>query len=86
MNAGGVDEACKSNEVVAMLLSGGRVSNTRIICLLLRNNHGKPWLIPHDERVGHPALFKVEDLERDFAAREEFVRYQLVGVVTAYQG
>ena len=81
-----MDEACKSNEAVAMLLSGGRVSNTWIICLLPGNNDWKRSLIPNEEKERHLFIFKVGDLERGLAVREESMGYQLVGVVKAHQG
>ena len=81
-----MDEACKSNEIVAMLFSGGRVSNTWIICLSLGNNDWKRSLIPNVDKRWHHFLFKVGDLERGLAVKEEFMRYQLVGVVKAHQG
>ena len=81
-----MDEACKSNEIVAMLFSGGRVSNTWIICLLPGNNGWKRPLIPNEEKDRHLSFFKVGDLERDLAVREESMGYQLVGEVKAHQG
>src|ERR1035438_9024992 len=44
--------------------SGVRVSNTWIIYLLVRNNHGKPWLIPHELERG-----KSKDAERGVRGR-----------------
>ena len=39
---------CKSNddEELALLISGARVSNAWVICLQVRDNAGKPALIP----------------------------------------
>ncbi len=48
MNADGVDEACKSNDMVATPYSGARVSNTWIICLLLGDNGWKRPLMPDE--------------------------------------
>ena len=51
MNAGGVLNTCKSSgdkrELAPNYLSGGRVSNVWVTCLILWNNHEKSWLIPH---------------------------------------
>ena len=59
MNAGGVLNTCKSNEVfspkLASLrkLSGGRVSNAWVTCLTQGDNRGKPLLIPHNPLGPH---------------------------------
>ena len=47
MNAGGVPNTCKSNGVLAIVLSGERVSNALVTCPEERNNSGKLELIPH---------------------------------------
>ncbi len=48
---------CKSSEnsfvVIQRLLSGGRVSNTQVTCLLAGDNLGKPGLIPNTLVLTH---------------------------------
>ena len=60
MNAGGVPNTCKSNEMRIgklrpedMLSSGGRVSNTWVTCLMEGDNREKSLLIPHKHTVPH---------------------------------
>ena len=50
MNAGGVLNTCKSNEIggATPRSSGGRVSNTWVTCPEVGNTSGKLELIPHD--------------------------------------
>lgn len=67
-------------------VSGGRVSNTWITYPLLQNNSRKRLLILNEVRRGKPFFIKVGDLVIDLTVRERFMRYQLVGVVTAHQG
>ena len=55
MNADGVDEACESNGVVAILLSGVRVSKAWVTCVQLGDNDRKQSLIPNE--VGQGILF-----------------------------
>ncbi|VZH86258.1 hypothetical protein FRC0190_02178 [Corynebacterium rouxii] len=60
--------------------SGERVSNTWVICLVLRDKPGKLGLILDREY----ALVCV--VESFFSVRDEPAAYQLVGGVMAYQG
>ena len=60
MNAGGVPNTCKSNEMRIgklrpedALSSGGRVSNTWVTCLMEGDNREKSLLIPHKHTVPH---------------------------------
>ena len=60
MNAGGVPNTCKSNEMLIgklrpedKLSSGGRVSNTWVTCLMEGDNREKSLLIPHKHTVPH---------------------------------
>ena len=60
MNAGGVPNTCKSNEMLVgklrpedKLSSGGRVSNTWVTCLMEGDNREKSLLIPHKHTVPH---------------------------------
>ena len=60
MNAGGVPNTCKSNEMRIgklrpedMLSSGGRVSNTWVTCLIEWNSLPKGRLIPHNVERWH---------------------------------
>ena len=60
MNAGGVPNTCKSNEMRIgklrpedTLSSGGRVSNTWVTCLMEGDNREKSLLIPHKHTVPH---------------------------------
>ena len=48
MNAGGVPNTCKSNGVLAIVLSGERVSNALVTCPEVGDNSSKGLLIPHD--------------------------------------
>ena len=47
MNAGGVPNTCKSNGVLAIALSGERVSNALVTCPEEGDNSPKGLLIPH---------------------------------------
>ena len=65
MNAGGVPNTCKSNEVPLMKVrwsrgipSGGRVSNAWVTCLLEVNNREKSLLIHHMLTVSHDTVRK----------------------------
>ena len=60
--------------------SGERVSNTWVTCPLLRDNSGKPGLIPDIHCLPHGGWWKV------FSAGDGPAAYQLVGGVMAYQG
>ena len=61
MNAGGVPNTCKSNEVlqerdfgqIPVKPSGGRVSNAWVTCLTEGDNSLKRLLIPHKHTVPH---------------------------------
>ena len=68
------------------LFSGERVSNVWAIYLLPRNNGWKRPLIPDEVEIRHLISINGGDPERGLAVREELIRYQLVGEVTAYQG
>lgn len=59
--------------------SGERVSNTWVICPVLRDKLGKLGLIP-DRTTFWILLWKA------FAVWDELAAYQLVGGVMAYQG
>ena len=59
--------------------SGERVSNTWVICPVLRDKLGKLGLIP-DMTIFWMGLWKA------FAVWDELAAYQLVGGVMAYQG
>ena len=59
MNADGVDEACKSNEIERF--SGGRVSNTWVTHLQLKNNGWKRPLIPDVVKKRQLYFIKVGD-------------------------
>ena len=59
--------------------SGERVSNTWVICPVLRDKLGKLGLIP-DMTMVWMLLWKA------FAVWDELAAYQLVGGVMAYQG
>ncbi len=48
MNAGGVRNTCKSNGVLAIVLSGERVSNALVTCPEEWDNSSKGLLIQHD--------------------------------------
>ncbi len=78
MNAGGVLNTCKSNgkALLAGYSSGERVSNTWVICPVLRDKLGKLGLIPDIQLL----------LESLWAVWDELAAYQLVGGVMAYQG
>ena len=65
MNAGGVPNTCKSNEMRIgklrpedTLSSGGRVSNTWVTCLAQGDNSGKLLLIPHKTTSAHAEVVK----------------------------
>ena len=60
--------------------TGERVSNTWATCPRLRNNNGKPLLMPDDPCVPHGGQGKAP------AVWDRPASYQLVGGVTAYQG
>ena len=83
MNAGGVPNTCKSNEVLAFGRgpSGEWVSNTLVTCPEEGDNPGKLGLIPH-------VIQRVRGLWMKWSnpLREGPAAYQLVGRVTAYQG
>ena len=81
MNAGGVLNTCKSNgkALLAGYSSGERVSNTWVICPVLRDKLGKLGLIP-DRTASWVVWWKA------FAVWDELAAYQLVGGVMAYQG
>ena len=57
MNAGGVPNTCKSNGALMkpsdLKLSGGRVSNAWVTCLIEGDNGWKRSLIPHKPTVPH---------------------------------
>ncbi len=72
--------ATKGEGVTPLPESGERVSNTWVTCPGLRDNNGKPLLIPDDSCVPHGMQGKV------FSVRDRPAVYQLVGGVTAYQG
>ena len=61
-------------------LSGGRVSNAWVTCLIQGDNSWKRLLIPDDVGTSHGVLTK------GLLDRESLAAYQLVGGVTAYQG
>ncbi len=60
MNAGGVLNTCKSNGVYMKpsdcKLSGGRVSNAWVTCLIQGDNSEKLLLIPHKRTVSHETV------------------------------
>ena len=69
MNAGGVLNTCKSNEAPFIdwracskrfewWLSGGRVSNAWVTCLIQGDNSWKRLLIPHKRTVPHGTVWK----------------------------
>ena len=69
MNAGGVLNTCKSNEALVvdwracskrfnLWLSGGRVSNAWVTCLIQGDNSWKRLLIPHKRTVPHGTVWK----------------------------
>ena len=62
MNAGGVLNTCKSNEVDSELAqnqpSGGRVSNAWVTYLIQGDNDWKRSLIPHKTTAPHGAGVK----------------------------
>ena len=62
MNAGGVLNTCKSNGLYMKpsdyKVSGGRVSNAWITCLILGDNSWKRLLIPHKRTVPHGTVWK----------------------------
>ena len=57
MNAGGVLNTCKSNGLLMkpsdLKVSGGRVSNAWVTCLIEGDNREKFLLIPHKHTVPH---------------------------------
>jgi hypothetical protein len=57
MNAGGVPNTCKSNGLLAIVISGERVSNALVTCPEERDNRSKGLLIPHN-------LFMVRGIKR----------------------
>ena len=61
MNAGGVLNTCKSNgpEELAPKVSGGRVSNAWVTCLIQGDNSWKRLLIPHNTIVSHGTMVKL---------------------------
>ena len=60
--------------------SGERVRNTRVTCPEVRDNTGKPVLIPDTPIPSHDGMRKC------FSLLEGLAAYQLVGEVTAHQG
>ena len=60
MNAGGVLNTCKSSDEVSFgkRISGGRVSNTWVTCLIEGNSLPKGRLIPHNIAVSHETAIK----------------------------
>jgi hypothetical protein len=60
--------------------TGERVSNTWATCPRLRNNNGKPLLMPDNPCVPHGVQGKAP------AVWDRPAPYQLVGGVMAYQG
>ena len=60
--------------------SGERVRNTLVTCPEVRDNTGKPVLIPDMPTPPQGGVRKV------FSLREGLAAYQLVGGVTAHQG
>ena len=80
-----MDEACKSNGIVAILFSGGRVSNTWVTHLQHGNNACKRALIP--DVVSEHKLDSLKwGTSNGLAVDERPMGYQLVGVVMAHQG
>ena len=64
MNAGGVLNTCKSNgfkwKLAFIWISGGRVSNAWVTCLVLGDNSWKRLLIPHKRTEPHGSVWKTE--------------------------
>ena len=60
MNAGGVLNTCKSSDEVSFgkWISGGRVSNTWVTCLIEGNSLSKGRLIPHKIVMSHDIAIK----------------------------
>ena len=60
MNAGGVPNTCKSSDEVSFgkRISGGRVSNTWVTCLIVGDSLSKGRLIPHKIVVSHDIAIK----------------------------
>ena len=60
MNAGGVLNTCKSSDEVSFgkRISGGRVSNTWVTCLVEGDSLPKGRLIPHKIVVSHETAIK----------------------------
>ena len=60
MNAGGVLNTCKSSDEVSFgkRISGGRVSNTWVTCLIEGNSLSKGRLIPHKIVISHDIAIK----------------------------
>ena len=60
MNAGGVLNTCKSSDEVSFgkWISGGRVSNTWVTCLIEGNSLPKGRLIPHKIVASHEVAIK----------------------------
>ncbi len=81
MNAGGVPNTCKSNGVLAIVLSGERVSNALVTCPEEGDNSSKGLLIPHEVR-----LVREVGRKGEIPLWEGPASHQLVGRVKAYQG
>ena len=63
----------------SLLLSGERVSNAWITCLLVWDNHRKLWLIP--DMTPLTTVYEVKDLSPLDGSKS----HQVVGRVMAYQ-
>ena len=59
-NAGGVPNTCKSSDEVLFgeWISGGRVSNTWVTCLIEGDSLSKGRLIPHNIALPHDSAIK----------------------------
>ncbi len=84
MNAGGVPNTCKSNEILLIfgdrVGSGERVSNALVTCPKAGDNSLKELLIPYVIIEVRVSMIKAPALWEGPAS------HQLVGKVTAYQG
>ncbi len=60
MNAGGVPNTCKSSDEISFgkWISGGRVSNTWVTCLIVGDSLPKGRLIPHNIIRWHHLVIK----------------------------
>ena len=67
MNAGGVLNTCKSNgpeeELALNQVSGGRVSNAWVTCLVQGDNSWKRLLIPHKPTIPHGIVRKAKTVQ-----------------------